>query len=412
MREYTYKFEDNRLINNRVFRDAIHGYIEVDNPTILALIDTKEFQRLRRIKQLGATYQVYQSAEHSRFTHSLGVYWIVRKMCDKGNIGGYLSDYDSLTAQCAGLLHDLGHGPFSHSFERAFSTNHEDYTIQIILGATEINKILREFDPDFPEKVASVIQKNHPNQILVQMISSQLDADRMDYLLRDSYFTGTTYGQFDLSRILRVMKVKDKRIVYKKSGVQAIENYILARYHMYWQVYYHPTSRSYEALFNSFALRLIDLYKDDFDLGDIRFLEPFLKGKTDIKHYLKLDESVMHYYFACFCESTDPILADLSSRLLNRRLFTYCDFQSQAQLRAIKQEYESRGYDSRYYIISDDVMKVPYFHYGNADEIGEILIVDGKELYSLPEVSEIVGAIVASKNNKNDHKVFFPKTKS
>ncbi len=270
---------DTKLDDSKVFRDAVHNYIHVDQPVILDLINSKEMQRLRRIKQLGGTHLVYQSAEHSRFCHCLGVYFIVRKMIFNSEVGKYLSDYDKLTVMCAALLHPYGHGPFSHCFEGAFGLNHEEYTVKIINGNSEVNCILESFEKGFSKKVSSIIEKTHPNTILIQMISSQLDADRMDYLLRDSYFTGTTYGHFDLYRILRVMKVVDNKIVYKYSGVQAIENYILARYHMYWQVYYHPTSRSYEQLLISIFRRMKDLYNEGYDFGDIRYLKRLFRWK-------------------------------------------------------------------------------------------------------------------------------------
>lgn len=324
-----YKLTDTKLKDSKVFRDAIHNYIHIDQPLILNLINSKEMQRLRRIKQLGGTHLVYQSAEHSRFCHCLGVYFIVRKMLFNSRVGRYLSDYDKLTVMCAGLLHDVGHGPFSHSFESAFDLNHEEYTIRIINGNSEINDILESFEKGFSAKVSSIIEKTHPNKILVQMISSQLDADRMDYLLRDSYFTGTTYGHFDLYRILRVMEVVNNKIVYKVSGVQAIENYILARYHMYWQVYYHPTSRSYEQLLISIFKRMKDLYQQGYDFGDIRYLTPLLNGTIKEADYIKLDESVVLYYFRYLSEGTDRILADLCSRFLNRELFEYQDLNNQ-----------------------------------------------------------------------------------
>ena len=224
MNQAAYRLEQTKLTDSKVFRDAVHNYIHVDQPLILDLINSHEMQRLRRIKQLGGTHQVYQSAEHSRFCHSLGVYFIARKMIFNSAIGAYLNDYDKLTVMCAALLHDIGHGPFSHCFEDAFDLNHEAYTIKIINGKTEVHDLLEKFDHGFSHRVSSVIEKTHPNKILVQMVSSQLDADRMDYLLRDSYFSGTTYGQFDLSRILRVMAVCDGKIVlrilvYKQSRI-------------------------------------------------------------------------------------------------------------------------------------------------------------------------------------------------
>lgn len=408
MNQLAYRLEQTKLVDSKVFRDAVHNYIHVDQPIILDLINSHEMQRLRRIKQLGGTSQVYQSAEHSRFCHSLGVYYIVRKMLFSSKIGDYLNDYDKLTVMCAALLHDIGHGPFSHCFEDAFDLNHEVYTIKIINGDTEVHNILEHFDQGFAKIVSSVIEKNHPNKILVQMVSSQLDADRMDYLLRDSYFSGTTYGQFDLSRILRVMCVYDSKIVFKASGVQAIENYILARYHMYWQVYYHPTARSYEQVLISIFRRMKDLYLEGYDFGDIRYLKPFLEGNVDENAYTNLDEGIVFYYFKLLSESDDFVLADLCERFLNRRLFIYHDLLDQHEKEIAKKFYEKKGYDPRYYVVSDDQSQIPYRYYGNNEELSEIEILIDEELKFLPEVSEIVGAIVNSKKKKNDHKIFYP----
>lgn len=408
MNPQAYKLQYTKLNDSRVFRDAVHNYIHVDQPVLLELINSKEMQRLRRIKQLGGTHQVYQSAEHSRFCHSLGVYFIVRKMIFNSDVGEYINDYDKLTVMCAALLHDIGHGPFSHCFEGAFGLNHEEFTIKIINGNSEVNHILEGFEPGFSRKVSSIIEKKHPNKILIQMISSQLDADRMDYLLRDSYFTGTTYGHFDLYRILRVMKVVNNRIVYKESGVQAIENYILARYHMYWQVYYHPTSRSYEQLLISIFRRMKDLHIRGYKFGDIRYLMPFLEDRVDEVAYTKLDESIVLYYFRILSEGKDQILADLCDRFLNRKLFLYHDLKSNEEKIKIRDLYRQKGFDPHYYVVSDDQSQIPYLYYNNEDEIGEIEILVSRELKVLPEVSEIVGAITNSTKNKIDHKIFYP----
>lgn len=408
MNPQAYKLQYTKLNDSRVFRDAVHNYIHVDQPVLLELINSKEMQRLRRIKQLGGTHQVYQSAEHSRFCHSLGVYFIVRKMIFNSDVGEYINDYDKLAVMCAALLHDIGHGPFSHCFEGAFGLNHEEFTIKIINGNSEVNHILESFEPGFSRKVSSIIEKKHSNKILIQMISSQLDADRMDYLLRDSYFTGTTYGHFDLYRILRVMKVVNNRIVYKDSGVQAIENYILARYHMYWQVYYHPTSRSYEQLLISIFRRMKDLYIKGYKFGDIRYLMPFLEDRVDEVAYTKLDESIVLYYFRILSEGKDQILADLCNRFLNRKLFLYHDLKSNEEKIKIRDLYRQKGFDPHYYVVSDDQSQIPYLYYNNEDEIGEIEILVNRELKVLPEVSEIVGAITNSTKNKIDHKIFYP----
>ena len=227
-----------KLSREKVFRDPVHGYIHIQDQIILDLINTREFQRLRRIKQLGGSVYTFHGAEHSRFGHSLGVYEITRLIVDKFE-RQYLSQTpgdglwqasERLVALCAALLHDIGHGPFSHAFEGIFHTNHEEITQRIITSPeTEIHQVLLQLGPEFPAKVASVINKTYPNQQVVQLISSQIDADRMDYLLRDAYYAGVSYGTFDLTRILRVIRPFKNGIVFDFSGMHAIEDYIVRR---------------------------------------------------------------------------------------------------------------------------------------------------------------------------------------
>ena len=361
-------------------------------------------------KQKG-TRQVFQSAEHSRFVHSLGVYQVVRRMLETECLDNELNDYDKLCVMCAGLLHDIGHGPFSHSFEGVFKEDHENITVRMILEDSEVHNILITVHEDLPTDIAAIIQHTHKNQILIQMVSSQLDADRMDYLLRDSYMTGTTYGQFDMSRILRTMRICDGKIVYKESGVQAIENYILARYHMYWQVYYHPTARSYEHLLQSVFQRVKDLFSEGYSYKtDLKYLLPFLYDELTVDDFTRLDEAVVLYYFREFMNEDDFILKDLSARFLNRKLFKYKQLRNQEELDDIKHISSSLGYDPRYYIISDNQKQVPYLHYGESGELSEIEILSPSgELSPLPSKSEIVSAILNSKLYKSDKKVFFPK---
>lgn len=408
MKKSEFRLQSIELKDKRVFRDAIHNYIHVDHQLILDLINSTAMQRLKRIKQLGGIHQVYPSAEHSRFTHSLGVYAIVCRMLKESIIKDYLDDYQQLTVMVAGLLHDLGHGPFSHCFEHIFHLNHEQYTTKIIRQDREIHDLLENCVTGLSEDVCAVIEKKHPDSILIQMISSQLDCDRMDYLLRDSYFTGTTYGHFDLARLLRVIQVKDGKIVYKQSGVQAIENYILARYHMYWQVYYHPTTRCYEQILIAIFQRIQDLYNEGCLAEDVEYLLPFLKGSVTVEDYLILDESICFYYMRKWCDSSDIVLKDLAFRFLNRKLFIYEDYVSLTQKQNIEQRCQKYGYDPRYYVFVDDQMQIPYLHYGQGDDIREIEIIAGNRLVSLADVSEIVGAIIHSKNNKVDSKIYYP----
>lgn len=408
MSEKGFSLKQDRLSEGRVFRDPIHNYIHVDYGIFWKLINTREMQRLRRIHQLGGACQVYHGAEHSRFNHSLGVYEVVRQMCENTALKDQLSEYDEVCVLCAALLHDVGHGPFSHAFEHIFPVHHEVYTTKIILGHSEVHDVLKSYDDKLPHDVASIVDKSHPYHLLIQMITSQLDGDRMDFLLRDSYFTGTTYGKFDMNRILRTMRVFDRQLVFKESGTQAIENYILARYHMYWQVYYHPVSRSYEQLLGAVFLRIKDLYQQGYLFQkDISLLIPFLENTVTVEDYLRLDESVLQYYLTIFQDEEDTILKDLSYRFLNRHLFKYSDLKTPEQLNQLRQLAQEKGYPPRYYILTDDQKQVPY-QYGMSGDVDEILILKDEHLFPLSEVSEVVYAIVHSSRSKSDAKVYYP----
>lgn len=300
-------FYDEKLRREKVFRDPIHGQIIVDNQIIMDLINTPEFQRLRRIKQLGTSSFTFHGAEHSRFGHCLGVYEITRQMCNYFQRNypsqhpgdGLWDDHERPVALCAALLHDLGHGPYSHTFEHIFHTNHEQITRQLITdSSTNINKILQRVSPDFPHQVASVIDHTYENPQVVQMISSQVDADRMDYLQRDAYYTGTNYGKFDLDRVLHVMRPVKRGIAFEISGMHAVEDYIISRLQMYLQVYFHPVSRSMEVILDHLLMRAKYIYQhpNDFEPDFTpHMLMPFFNGKFTLDDYLALDDlSLIH----------------------------------------------------------------------------------------------------------------------
>ena len=287
-----------KLPEEKVFKDPIHRYIHVRDQVIWDLIKTKEFQRLRRIKQLGTLYLSFHTAEHSRFGHSLGVYEIVRRLIDDSFNGREAwNNEDRPLALCAALLHDLGHGPFSHSFEKIFNTDHEAFTQAIITGPTEVNEVLSRVSDDFPQQVADVINKTHDNKLVISMISSQIDADRMDYLQRDAYFTGVSYGEFDMERILRLMRPSKDEVLIKESGMHAVENFIMSRYQMYWQIYFHPVSRGGEVLLNNCLKRAKYLYNEGytFKMYPTDFV-PFFEESMTIEQYVDLDEAVVLYY--------------------------------------------------------------------------------------------------------------------
>ncbi|QCJ44916.1 HD domain-containing protein [Bacillus sp. S3] len=403
-----------KLNEEKVFKDPVHRYVHVRDRAIWDLIGTKEFQRLRRIKQLGTTFLTFHGAEHSRFNHSLGVYEIVRRIIDDVFAGRPEWNNDErLLTLCAALLHDLGHGPFSHSFEKVFDFDHEDLTRAIILGDTEVNKILLRVSTDFPSQVAEVIAKTSAKKLVVSLISSQIDADRMDYLQRDAYFTGVSYGQFDMERILRVMRPREDQVVIKKSGMHAVEDYIMSRYQMYWQVYFHPVSRSAEVILSKILHRAKQLFKENyqFKYEPIHFTSLFHE-KVTLEDYLKLDESVILYYFQSWQEEADPVLSDLCRRFVNRNLFKYAEFDPAKEYKKLAELtalFEKAGIDPNYYLVVDSSSDLPYDFYRPGEEEERLpihLLMKNGELRELSRESEIVDAI--SGKRRTDHKLYYP----
>ena len=404
--------EFKKLSETKVLKDPVHSYIHINYEIVWNCLDSKEFQRLRRIRQLGGDFQVYPTAEHSRFSHSLGVYEIVRRMVTEiKSLSMELSEYDKICVMLAGLLHDVGHGPFSHAFEHITKHSHEDYTAKIILGETELNQVLAEVSPRLPEDIVSIIEHNHPNDILNQIISGQLDADRMDYLLRDSYFSATSYGQFDLERILRTMRVRKidenkKALVVKYTGIHSVEDYIMARYQMYWQVYYHPVARSYEAVFIQLFNRLKDIFKENKEyFSDMKVLIPFLeKNVVSVEEYFKLDENSLLYCCSLIQDKDDEIAADLARRLQNRRLFEYVDY-SEENLAQIKNMLKEQNLDEKYYLRVENVEASVYSPYKGRKILIEQL--DGK-IVALEKASTIVESITKGET-KREGTIFYPR---
>lgn len=409
------EYAKQKLSEEKVFKDPVHRYVHVRDQVIWDLIGTKEFQRLRRIRQLGTTYLVFHGAEHSRFNHSLGVYEVVRRIVDDVFHGRpEWNEEERLLVLCAALLHDLGHGPFSHAFENVFKTDHEYFTRQILLGDTEVNAVLKRVSEDFPEKVAQVIEKTYENQLVVSLISSQIDADRMDYLQRDAYYTGVSYGHFDMERILRVMRPRKGKVVIKSSGMHAVEDYIMSRYQMYLQVYFHPVSRSAEVLLNNILKRTKDLYEQgyQFAVEPVHF-KSFFENNITVEDYIELDEYLLVTYFKSWMKEKDPILSDLSARFVNRKLFKYTNLNPEEEpgrFERLKELFEKAGVDTDYYIYHDCTSDLPYDYYEpdkETDKFPIFLEMPNGEIRELSQESFIVDAIAG--RMKKDHKVYYPK---
>lgn len=414
------KFQSQKLKHEVVLRDPVHGYIHIEDKVILDILQAREFQRMRRIKQLGPTSYVFPGATHTRFEHNLGVYELTRRICNTFSKNypsqtpndGLWDDSNRLLVECAAILHDIGHGPYSHTFEHLFNTNHEKIGQKIITDPhTEINKALRQVAPNFPELVASVINKTYPNPQVVKMISSQADADRMDYLQRDAYYTGANYGQFDISRVLRVIRPYKGGICFNNNGMHAVEDYIVSRYQMYQQVYFHRVGRSMEVILHHLLQRSKVVYKTGH-LNVTPSLAKFLDDNWSLEDYLALNDGVMETNFTMWVSSTDPILSDLASRYLYRKPLASVKINEETKnlLPKLKNLIKEAGFDPTYYTDTNSAFDEPYDAYKptgkNANSQIEIMQDDGS-LIELSQLSPLVRALNGT--FQGDERFFFPK---
>lgn len=333
----------------KIFRDPVHDTISFDKEKdsfILDLINSKEMQRLRRIKQLGFSSITYPGAEHSRFAHSLGTAHLMRRViAHLSKLRGkqerqwaqeVIGNYD--LSLCAALLHDIGHGPFSHAIEDVTGIKHEKWTIQIINNpATEVHQILEGHQKGLAKEVADVIARVHSCVTVVKLLSSQLDVDRFDFLLRDSLMTGAGYGRFDLEWLLNTMTigsvdgVPEVGLDFDK-GLSIAEDFVMARYYMYKHVYFHKATRGAEILARKFLQRLKELVLSNKitcpRYGDVLFL--IKTGQPEemeryLPSFLELDDSIIWYWFHLGKISSDEYLRDISHRILNRNLLKSVD---------------------------------------------------------------------------------------
>ena len=285
----------------KVITDPIHGKIIIEEQIIMDLIDTFEFQRLRRISQLGGTSIAFPSATHTRFSHSLGVVHLATKFANKLQI----KDREKTLLLCSALLHDIGHGPLSHSFEYISNANHEEFSIKIISGNTTVNKILNDYDKDLAKDICDVLSKKYKNKIITQIISSQIDADRIDYLKRDSHFTGTNYGNIDFEWLLQNAKIMDDLICFSSKALPSIENYFVCRYHMFQQIYHHKSGSEYEVLIEMIFNEIRN--DDSVELIDEAWKKVIKNEELDLNTFLALDDYSLSTFIFSIKTSNEKI---------------------------------------------------------------------------------------------------------
>ncbi|MBU1092892.1 MAG: HD domain-containing protein [Firmicutes bacterium] len=399
-----------KLIKQQVYKDPLYGYIHVDYELIKQLINSFLFQRLRRIRQLSGVQMVFHGAEHSRFSHSLGVYEIANRFLTVPDIKNALKEREQLVFLSAALLHDIGHGAYSHAFEDIFGVDHEEIGAKLIIENQELRNILDTIDDSFALDVSSILRKEKKFPLIEQLISSQLDVDRLDYLERDAYFTGAAYGHIDLDRLIRVLYIKNGQVVFKISGIHAIENYLISRYHMYWQVYYHPVSRAYEVVLEKIYQRVKDLLIADFSFsGNVEPLKNIIDNPNNLESYVEIDDYYINGLISSFTKSTDFILRNLALDFMNRHIWGYINDteENQKEIQKIKTQYkpEELKYYTTYRTVENSTYKDDDVKYG--DQI--LILLENGTISTLKEQSKIIESLMQS-GVKKDPKFFYRKS--
>lgn len=308
----------------KIINDPVHGFIRIPNDLIFDIIQHPYFQRLRRISQTGLTDMVYPGARHSRFHHALGCLHLMQNAVATLRAKNVpISDEEETGVYIAILLHDLGHGPFSHSLEHSIieNTHHEEVSLLLM---EELNRF---FNGSLTTAI-QIFKGEYPKKFLKQLVSSQLDIDRLDYLKRDSFYTGVVEGKINPDRIISMLAVHENELVYEAKGLYSIEKFLMSRMFMYWQVYLHKTSYTAEQLLIQVLRRAKFLSKNGVDLFASSAFGYFLSDKAHdfannleaIQKFTQLDDSDVMGAIKEWCNHSDKILRILSLSIVNRKL--------------------------------------------------------------------------------------------
>jgi uncharacterized protein len=383
-------------VADKIFRDPLYNYISISrdhDKWLLDLLDTPEVQRLRRIHQLGVSFLTYPGADHNRLAHSLGVVHLMQQAIE--HLATISADAQVKRARepllASALIHDVGHGPFSHLFEPCLGIDHEVWSKAIILQEeSAVNKTLRKCDPSLPGIVANLIDKDNQEQPawMKYLLSSQLDMDRLDYLRRDSLFTGAGYGHFDHYRLLKTFEFFDddeggRDIVWGEKSRLAIEEYIFARYYMYQNVYLHKTTRGFEKMIEAMWRRGRSLHDEGKEISLVSAIRDFWStSEPAVPQYLRIEEFTVLQQIQNWTSHDDKGLSDLARRFLRRERFGMVeappaknaiapnlDAWEEALMRLVKSKAEYRPPEM--YCLKDKVKakyRQPYFPEKEADE--------------------------------------------
>ena len=314
----------NQVNKFKIFNDPIYGFISIPNSLIYDLIQHPYFQRLRRISQMGLSYLVYPGANHTRFHHALGCMHIMQKAIEVLRFKAIaISAEEEKALYITILLHDIGHGPFSHAMEHSIveNGNHESISLQFM------RKLNEEFNGEL-DLAIKIFTGNYHRNFMLQLVSGQLDMDRMDYLKRDSFYSGVAEGSINSDRLIQMMNVVDNNLVIEEKGIYSVENFLIARRLMYWQVYFHKTSLVAELILAKILKRAKELSQKGEQLNCSEALNYFLKNKIEVENFddlildnfSKLDDYDIISALKEWQNHNDFILSTLSKMIINRDL--------------------------------------------------------------------------------------------
>lgn len=360
----------NSNIKRKIINDPVHGFITIQHPLIYKIISHPFYQRLRRINQMALAHLVYPGAIHSRLHHSLGAYHLmglaINELRSKGT---EISNEEEIAAKAAILLHDIGHGPFSHALENKLLHNihHEDVGLKIM------HLLNKEFNGEL-DLAIQIFTNQYSKPFLYQLISGQLDVDRLDYLTRDSFFSGVSEGVVGYDRIIKMMVVHNDQLMIEEKGIYSVEKFLIARRQMYWQVYLHKTVLAAEKM----LIKIIERVKEIYHSGDTQMLtrtslDFFLGSFTGemnqkaIEHFCMLDDADIISSIKIWSHHRDFVLSTLCKNLLNRHLYK-CILQSQPFAENIIQQKKKEVAEklnlnlanASYFVFSGDAINTTY----------------------------------------------------
>mgnify|MGYP001259658737 FL=1 len=365
----------NKTKKIKIINDPIYGFITIERGIIFKLIEHPFFQRLRRISQLGLSYLVYPGAYHTRFHHALGCMFLMQKAIDQlRNKGNEITDAESEALKITILLHDIGHGPFSHALEHSIVNNisHEN------LSNLFMNRLNEQFNGKL-DLAIQIFNNKHTKKFLHQLVSSQIDMDRLDYLKRDSFFTGVAEGNIGIERIINMLDVVNDELVIEEKGIYSIEKFLIARRLMYWQVYLHKTVLSVEHTLIKILQRAKELIKGGINLYASDPLKKFLENdyklndllntKTLLESFSELDD---HDIYSCIKEwknNSDFVLSSLCKRIINReplkiliQNFPFTLEDIQIVKNKTKKHFKLNNHEVDYLVFTDKVSNNAYHH--------------------------------------------------